>query len=147
MSAVGVARIVAADCVKPGAAVVDVGISRTEAGIVGDVDFDAVREVAGLGHADARWHRPDDRRLPAREHPRRGAPAGRAGVIGLVRPLASARRGGPTGRLHDGGVMDLEQVKAEGARLSPWAHLATVGADGQPDVVPIHPAGRATRSG
>ena len=36
--------------------------------------------------------------------------------------------------------MDLEQVKAEGARLSPWAHLATVGADGQPDVVPVHPA-------
>ena len=36
--------------------------------------------------------------------------------------------------------MDLDQVKAEGARLSPWAHLATVGADGQPDVAPVHPA-------
>jgi len=36
--------------------------------------------------------------------------------------------------------MDLEQVKAEGARLSPWAHLATVGADGRPDVAPVHPA-------
>jgi len=47
VSAVGVARIVAGDCVKPGAAVVDVGISRTDTGIVGDVDFDAVREVAG----------------------------------------------------------------------------------------------------
>lgn len=47
VSAVGVPRIVTADRVKPGAAVVDVGISRTEAGIVGDVDFDAVREVAG----------------------------------------------------------------------------------------------------
>ncbi len=33
--------------VKPGAAVVDVGINRTEAGLVGDVDFDAVKEVAG----------------------------------------------------------------------------------------------------
>jgi methylenetetrahydrofolate dehydrogenase (NADP+)/methenyltetrahydrofolate cyclohydrolase len=47
VSAVGVARIISADIVKPGAAVVDVGISRTDAGIVGDVDFDAVREVAG----------------------------------------------------------------------------------------------------
>lgn len=36
--------------------------------------------------------------------------------------------------------MDLERVKSESARLSPWAHLATVGADGDPDVVPVHPA-------
>lgn len=35
--------------------------------------------------------------------------------------------------------MDLQEIKAEAARLSPWAHLATVGADGAPDVVPIHP--------
>ena len=47
VSAVGVARIVTADIVKPGAAVIDVGISRTETGIVGDVDFDAVAGVAG----------------------------------------------------------------------------------------------------
>lgn len=43
----GQARMITADHVKPGAAVIDVGISRTEAGLVGDVDFDAVREVAG----------------------------------------------------------------------------------------------------
>ncbi len=36
--------------------------------------------------------------------------------------------------------MDLERVKKESARLSPWAHLATVGGDGNPDVVPVHPA-------
>jgi general stress protein 26 len=36
--------------------------------------------------------------------------------------------------------MDLEKVKSESARISPWAHLATVGADGDPDVVPVHPA-------
>jgi methylenetetrahydrofolate dehydrogenase (NADP+) / methenyltetrahydrofolate cyclohydrolase len=48
VSAVGVARLVTADAVKPGAAVLDVGISRTEAGITGDVDFDAVREIAGF---------------------------------------------------------------------------------------------------
>ena len=47
VAAVGMARLITADHVKPGAAVLDVGISRTEAGIVGDVDFDAVQEVAG----------------------------------------------------------------------------------------------------
>ena len=36
--------------------------------------------------------------------------------------------------------MDLERVKAESARLSPWAHIATVGPDGDPDVAPVHPA-------
>jgi methylenetetrahydrofolate dehydrogenase (NADP+) / methenyltetrahydrofolate cyclohydrolase len=43
----GQARMITAAHVKPGAAVVDVGISRTEAGLVGDVDFDAVQAVAG----------------------------------------------------------------------------------------------------
>jgi methylenetetrahydrofolate dehydrogenase (NADP+)/methenyltetrahydrofolate cyclohydrolase len=47
VAAVGVPRLVTAGFVKPGAAVIDVGISRTEAGLVGDVDFDSVREVAG----------------------------------------------------------------------------------------------------
>ncbi len=47
VAAAGIAGIVTADHVKPGAAVVDVGISRTEAGIVGDVAFDEVQEVAG----------------------------------------------------------------------------------------------------
>lgn len=35
--------------------------------------------------------------------------------------------------------MDLDRVKAEGSRLSPWAHLATVSPEGIPDVVPVHP--------
>jgi len=35
--------------------------------------------------------------------------------------------------------VNLERVKQESKRLSPWAHLATVGRDGNPDVVPIHP--------
>ena len=47
VSAVGVAHIITAAHVKPGAAVVDVGISRTADGIVGDVDFEAVQAVAG----------------------------------------------------------------------------------------------------
>ncbi|MFT6763423.1 MAG: hypothetical protein ACJAXA_002081, partial [Candidatus Aldehydirespiratoraceae bacterium] len=33
----------------------------------------------------------------------------------------------------------LDDVKAFATQLSPWAHLATVGADGEPDVVPVHP--------
>ena len=45
--AIGRAKFLTADMVKPGATVVDVGINRTESGLVGDVDFDAVREVAG----------------------------------------------------------------------------------------------------
>jgi methylenetetrahydrofolate dehydrogenase (NADP+)/methenyltetrahydrofolate cyclohydrolase len=44
--AIGRAQFVTADMVRPGAVVVDVGINRTERGIVGDVDFEAVREVA-----------------------------------------------------------------------------------------------------
>lgn len=47
IAAVGVAGLVTADFVKPGAAVLDVGISRTAEGIQGDVDFDAVQEIAG----------------------------------------------------------------------------------------------------
>ena len=35
--------------------------------------------------------------------------------------------------------MDLDEIKAESARLSMWAHIATVGRDGKPDVTPVHP--------
>jgi PPOX class probable F420-dependent enzyme len=37
-------------------------------------------------------------------------------------------------------MMELDEVRSETTRLSSWAHLATVGADGKPDVVPVHPA-------
>ena len=47
IGAVGQAHLITAAHIKPGAAVIDVGISRTEAGIVGDVDFEAVQAVAG----------------------------------------------------------------------------------------------------
>ena len=47
VAAVGVAGLVTAEFVKPGAAVLDVGISRTADGIQGDVDFDAVESIAG----------------------------------------------------------------------------------------------------
>jgi methylenetetrahydrofolate dehydrogenase (NADP+) / methenyltetrahydrofolate cyclohydrolase len=47
IAAAGQARMITAEHVKPGAAVVDVGVSRSESGIVGDVDFDAVQSIAG----------------------------------------------------------------------------------------------------
>ena len=47
VSCVGIARLITADHVKPGATVIDVGVSRIEAKIVGDVDFDSVQAVAG----------------------------------------------------------------------------------------------------
>ena len=39
----------------------------------------------------------------------------------------------------DSDRISLDDVKAFATSLSPWAHLATVGADGAPDVVPVHP--------
>ena len=48
VAAVGRAKMVKADMVKPGAVVIDVGMNRDENGrLCGDVDFDAVKEVAG----------------------------------------------------------------------------------------------------
>jgi methylenetetrahydrofolate dehydrogenase (NADP+) / methenyltetrahydrofolate cyclohydrolase len=48
VAAVGRPTVVTADMVKQGAAVVDVGINRTDAGIVGDVDADAAERAAFL---------------------------------------------------------------------------------------------------
>jgi methylenetetrahydrofolate dehydrogenase (NADP+)/methenyltetrahydrofolate cyclohydrolase len=48
VAAVGVAELIGAEHVKPGATVIDVGINRTEAGLRGDVDFEAAAERAGL---------------------------------------------------------------------------------------------------
>jgi methylenetetrahydrofolate dehydrogenase (NADP+)/methenyltetrahydrofolate cyclohydrolase len=46
VAAVGRPEMVKADWVKPGAVVIDVGINRTDAGLVGDVDYEAVAPVA-----------------------------------------------------------------------------------------------------
>jgi methylenetetrahydrofolate dehydrogenase (NADP+)/methenyltetrahydrofolate cyclohydrolase len=46
IAAIGRPKFITASMVQPGAVVVDVGINRTEAGLVGDVDFEAVKEVA-----------------------------------------------------------------------------------------------------
>jgi methylenetetrahydrofolate dehydrogenase (NADP+)/methenyltetrahydrofolate cyclohydrolase len=46
IAAVGIPKLVKADWVKKGAIVIDVGINKTDAGLVGDVDFDEVSKVA-----------------------------------------------------------------------------------------------------
>lgn len=48
IAAVGVPQLIGPEYVKPGATVIDVGINRTEDGLVGDVDFKPVSERAGL---------------------------------------------------------------------------------------------------
>ena len=45
--AIGQPRFITADMVKPGAVVIDVGMHRTPAGLLGDVDFAAASQVAG----------------------------------------------------------------------------------------------------
>ena len=47
VAAVGRPKMITADMVKPGAIVIDVGINRVDGKVVGDVDFDGVKEVAG----------------------------------------------------------------------------------------------------
>jgi len=48
VAAIGRAKMITADYIKPGAAVIDVGINRTADGhLVGDVDFEAVKDIAG----------------------------------------------------------------------------------------------------
>jgi len=46
IAAVGIPKLVKGDWVKKGAIVIDVGINKTDSGIVGDVDFDEVSKVA-----------------------------------------------------------------------------------------------------
>jgi methylenetetrahydrofolate dehydrogenase (NADP+)/methenyltetrahydrofolate cyclohydrolase len=48
IAAIGKPRMIATEYVKRGAVVIDVGINRTEDGLVGDVDFEPVAEVARL---------------------------------------------------------------------------------------------------
>ena len=47
VAAAGRPRLVTGDMVRPGATVIDVGTNRTDDGLVGDVDFEAAKEVAG----------------------------------------------------------------------------------------------------
>ncbi len=47
VAAVGIPEMIKGDWLKPGATVIDVGINRTETGLVGDVDFASAVAVAG----------------------------------------------------------------------------------------------------
>jgi methylenetetrahydrofolate dehydrogenase (NADP+)/methenyltetrahydrofolate cyclohydrolase len=47
VAAAGSPRLIKGDMIKPGATVIDVGTNRLDEGLVGDVDFDAAKEVAG----------------------------------------------------------------------------------------------------
>ncbi len=46
VAAVGKAKMIRSDMVKPGAVVIDVGVNRTDEGLCGDVDFEAVKNIA-----------------------------------------------------------------------------------------------------
>jgi methylenetetrahydrofolate dehydrogenase (NADP+)/methenyltetrahydrofolate cyclohydrolase len=48
VAAAGSPRMVKADWIRPGAAVMDVGVSEVDGKLVGDVDFDAAQGIAGL---------------------------------------------------------------------------------------------------
>jgi methylenetetrahydrofolate dehydrogenase (NADP+)/methenyltetrahydrofolate cyclohydrolase len=47
VAAAGRPRLITAEMIRPGATVIDVGTNRTDEGLVGDVEFEAAKEVAG----------------------------------------------------------------------------------------------------
>ena len=47
IAAAGISHLIKKSHIKTGATVIDVGVSRTDQGIQGDVDFDAVQDIAG----------------------------------------------------------------------------------------------------
>lgn len=48
VAATGKAKMIKADMIRPGAVVIDVGMTKTDEGFIGDVDFEAAKEVAGF---------------------------------------------------------------------------------------------------
>jgi methylenetetrahydrofolate dehydrogenase (NADP+)/methenyltetrahydrofolate cyclohydrolase len=77
VAAMGRAKAITAPMVVPGAVVVDVGMNRTESGLCGDVDFDAVAQVAsaitpvpgGVGPMTIAMLLSNTVRLAQRSHP------------------------------------------------------------------------------
>ena len=68
VAAVGRPQMIKGDWLKPGATVIDVGINRTDDGLVGDVDFQSASLVAGAIPRAGRG-RADDHRRPDPQHP------------------------------------------------------------------------------
>ena len=89
VAAAGVPKLVTGDMIKPGGTVIDVGVHRTDDGLVGDVDFDAGGRGRGGHHPRSRRGRADDRRDAPREHRRRRRDAG------LRRVRSDAAAGSP----------------------------------------------------
>ena len=96
VAAVGVPALVTPDMVKTGAVVVDVGMNRTEAGLVGDVDPGAA-ELASAMTPGAGRRRPDDDRLPAPERRSLRALPPRRPRVSRVVPLIPLRRSAGAG--------------------------------------------------
>ena len=81
VAAAGVPGIISGAMVKPGAAVLDVGVSRVEGKVAGDV-ADDVAEVAGWVSPNPGWRRSDDTRDVAQQHRRDRRTGGRVGPRG-----------------------------------------------------------------
>ena len=64
ISVVGKPRLITTDMVGEGAIVIDVGVSKTDAGIVGDVDFESVAHKVRAITPRPRRRRPRDSRMP-----------------------------------------------------------------------------------
>ena len=47
ISAVGKPKLITADMIKPGAVIIDIGISKKNGGVRGDVDFENVKKISG----------------------------------------------------------------------------------------------------
>ena len=74
VAAVGVAGLVSPEMVKAGATVIDVGMNRTEAGLVGDVDPGAMAVAGRMTPVPGRRRADDDRAPPAQFRARREVP-------------------------------------------------------------------------
>jgi len=48
VAAIGIPKMIKKDFIKPGAAVIDIGINRTKEGLCGDVDFEGAKDIAGF---------------------------------------------------------------------------------------------------
>ena len=114
VAAVGKAGFVTADMVKPGAIVIDVGINRVDGKVRGDVDFDAVKEVAG-------WITP----VPGG--------VGKMTITMLLQNTleAAERMDGRPGVMTSGGlsVSELNQMISESLRREPRLRNVTVTAE------------------
>ena len=134
---------------KPGATVIDVGINRTADGLAGDVDFDAVAEVAGaitpvpggVGPMTIACLLRNTLRPPARRRRARGVTRSRRAALRggrrwrvallarLARTGSSSRPVGGHGRLVGPlGWPDVVVLLPVAALLALWLVVATVGA-------------------